>query len=88
MKETETSCVLLQFDELEVSFTVSTTIGLLVDIILVYSSYSELCPSLDQMIESAIFFSHIFVLGAKNEYLYVGQKSRPRRYRYNVEITM
>ena len=47
------------------------------DIIAVYSSYSEVCPSLDQRIESGIFFSHMFVLNAKNEYLYVGQKAGP-----------
>ena len=75
-------------DELEVSSTVSTTVGLLVDIILVYSSSSNVSPSLGKMMESAIFFSHMFVLGAKSEYPYVGQKSRLRRYRYNVEITM
>ena len=74
-------------DELEVSSTVSTTVGLLVDIILVYSSFSNVSPSLGEMIESAIFF-HMFVLGTKSEYPYVGQESRPRRYRYNVEITM
>ena len=66
-------------DELEVSSTVSTTFGLLVDIILVYSSSSDVSPSLGEMIESAIFFSHMFVLGTKSEYLYVGQKSRLRR---------
>ena len=75
-------------DELEVSSTFLTTVALLVDIILVYSSSSDVSPSLGEMIESAIFFTHVFVLGAKNEYLYVGQKSRLRRYRYNVEITM
>ena len=57
-------------------------------IILVYSSSSDVFPSLGEVIESAIFFSHMFVLGAKSEYPYVGQKSRHRRHRYNVEITM
>ena len=54
---------------------VSTTVGLVVNIILVYSSSSDVSPSLGEMIESAIFF-HMFVLGAKSEYPYVGQKSR------------
>ena len=77
MKETETSCMEWGLDELEVSSTVSTTVGLLVDIILVYSSSSDVSPSIGEMIESAIFFAHAFVLGRKNEYPYVGQKSRP-----------
>ena len=82
------TCSVMQLDELEVSSTVSTTVGLLVDIILVYCSSSDVSPSLGKMKESAIFLSHMFVLAAKNEYLYVGQTSRPRRYRYNVENTM
>ena len=54
----------MQLDELEVSSTVSTTVGLLVDIILVYCSSSDVSPSLGKMIESAIFVSHMFVLAA------------------------
>ena len=46
------------------------------DIILVYSSSSDVSPSLGEMIESAIF-SHMFVLGAKSEYPYMGKKAGP-----------
>ena len=46
------------------------------DIILVYSSSSDVSPSLGEITDQP-FFSHMFVLGAKSEYLYVGQKAGP-----------
>ena len=74
--------------ELEVSSTFLPTVALLVDIILVYSSSSDVAPSLGEMIESAIYLLMSLYLVQKNEYLNVSQESRPRRYRSNVEITM
>ena len=79
VKETETSWVELGLDELEVSSTFSTTVALLVDIVLVYSSSSDVSPSLGEMIESAIFV-HVFVLGTKNEYPYIcGSKKQAQK---------
>ena len=71
MKETETSCVWLHLDELEVSSTVSTTVGLLVDIILVCSSSSDVSPSLGEMIESAIFSNVCILMKLRHSKLYV-----------------
>ena len=70
--------------ELTVSSTFSPTVALLVDIILVYYSYSDVSPSLGEMIESDIFLLMSLYLVKKNEYLNVSQESRPKRYRYNV----